>query len=177
MLAVDFEERLLALDWQHRREAGVSIPATFIQFVAAWRKGGPAPNLEYAVLPRSCLCEGTYLSIPFRHELVEARVGAEKVYDLLSLIAICTDQYWADEAAEPGDRELIARCRAGLEAGLDLYLGDLTEAALSIEARSAILTILSLLPQARPEWLPIVTRLRETEPSALLAAEIDELIA
>jgi hypothetical protein len=178
MLAPDFEKRLLSVDWKTwHRPPFQRIPDAILQFVAAWQEGRAGGDLEGAVLPQASLDEGTFLAIPFLQELLEARIGTEQVYDLLRVIAVCTDQYWVDNTPDPVFHDLVARCRARLQAGLDLYLDDLQDTELSIAAHIGLLSILHFLPQSRAEWLPVVIRVRDLAPDGPIAAEISELLA
>jgi hypothetical protein len=174
MLANDFEKRLLAIDWEACHQWPFPrIPDAIMQFVTASQQGGEGGNLEGALLPRASLTEGAFLAIPFLQELVQDRVGVEGSYYLLHVIAICTNH---SENTVPEYRDLVARCRARVVARLDLYLEDLQDIELSIDARSEIIGILTHLPQSRAEWLPTVTRVRGGACDARIASELDELL-
>ena len=164
----DFENRLLAVDWERYEEPGFG---SIAQTILGLHRAKPnnlelwCDQLENQLLPQAALGKGSPIAIPFLRELLERRVASECIYQTLSYITICTeDDHLTDD--------LCRQCRHEVRTGLDLYLRDAADSSLSAEHRRAAIDLVCRLTEDRPKWESTLRSLCNTEPSAALRTTI-----
>jgi hypothetical protein len=178
----DFKTRVGSVEWGKfdRCHTG-SVAANIVNLLSddPMIKETHLRQLERNLLPQDVLCEAAYYAIPFLLELLQDERARGSVYEILPLLAICSqpEAYDARFAPDGEEQSLTRACRASLEAGVSYYVRDVQDRSLPNSCRLNALSTVCRLRDRKNDWFPAIRRAFDTESDPEMRQAIEEWLS